>query len=113
MQALERHVGDAADLQSSVLGFGSASLRDRDVQGGEHFPRLRGEHEARVGGRYRPAAPMQQRHAELGLEPAYGLRQRWLGHLEPSRRSPKMQLVVDGQEVAELPKVDVDLVATQ
>jgi hypothetical protein len=56
---------------------------------------------------------MQQRHAELVLEPAYGLRQRRLGHLEPSRRSPKMQLVVDGQEVAQLPKVDVDVVVTQ
>jgi hypothetical protein len=51
---------------------------------------------------------MKQLNLELILELANGLRQRRLGDVHPVRGPAEVELVHDGQEVAQMPELDPD-----
>ena len=61
----------------------------------------------RASARRVAARALEQRQAELGLELADALRQRWRRHVQPRRRPPEVALLGDGDEVAQAAQVDM------
>lgn len=51
--------------------------------------------------------PVEQLHAELGLQPADRLRQRRLGHGEPFGGAPEVQLLGDCDEVPQVTQIHI------
>jgi hypothetical protein len=85
---------------------GAARLRDREVEAGEHRAGVLREGPSRLGRRDDAARPPEQLDAELLLEPANRLRQRRLRDVQPLGRPPEVQLLEDGEEVAEMAQLD-------
>jgi hypothetical protein len=70
--------------------------------GREDGPRMLEERAARVGQSDAVAGSDEERDAELALELADLLRERWLSDVQPRGRPSEVQLLGDGDEVAEM-----------
>ena len=100
-----RHAADP----ERVAGAARAPRRaDGELHVGQHPARLLGEDAPRLGELHDPARPLEQLHPQLRLELSNRLRERRLRDVEPLGRSPEVELVAHGQEVAEVPELDRD-----
>ena len=97
----------AAGAQPGQLG----QLLPRRVDLGERAARALGQQLA--GGRQRdvPRRPVDEREPDLVLEPLDLLRERRLGDVEPRRGAREVALVVERDEVAQLPQLHSDVLS--
>ena len=84
---------------------GAAGTAVGGVDRVEGRPALAQQHRPGLGQRDGAAGAFQQRHSEPPFELPDRPRQRRLGHPEPLRGPPEVQLLGDGDEVAQLPRL--------
>jgi hypothetical protein len=101
-QLVGRRAGEADGEAPELAARRSLRVLGGAVDRGEDPARTREEHLA--GGRELDAAgrAVQQRHAELGLEPADLLRERRLGDVQALGGAAEVALLGDGDEVTEV-----------
>jgi hypothetical protein len=98
-------VGTQPTRRGDPITTRTPRLGDRTVEGRQHVPGFEREGGPRLGQRDHPARTLEQRDAELLLEPADGLRQRGLRQMQARCSAPEMQLLADGDEVPEVSKL--------
>src|SRR5919206_2099085 len=79
---------------------------DRELHVGEHLAGLLREDAPRLGELHHAARPLEELHAELGLELANRLRQGRLRDVELPGRPPEVELLAHREEVAQVPELD-------
>ena len=98
-----------AERQRLVRRIGGPSQRvgetGEPIDCAQRRPRLVQQPRSRGREVHLPGRPLEQLHAQLGLELAYSLRERGSGHVQPSRGATEMLLFGDGHEVGQPPKI--------
>ena len=94
---------DEAEVEAPDLaGGGHLRSLDRPLDSLEDHPDLVVEHAAGVGDRHAPLRPVEELHADLGLQARDLLAQRRLDDVQPLRRASEVELLGDRGEVAEV-----------
>ena len=96
--AAERAEGDGPAREVAHLAHRLGGL----ARGGQRALGVRAQQPARLGQLEPPAGAREQRHAELGLEPADLLRQARLGHVQRLGGGGERAVLDRGEEVREL-----------
>jgi hypothetical protein len=105
-QKCDREVWSAGDPKCSPQTADAPSLSDGDIEAREHLPRLADEHATCIGQRNGSARAMQKRNPELLFEPPDCVRKPRLRDVQPRGRPTEVKLLADGDEVAEMAKLD-------
>ncbi|MNY48640.1 hypothetical protein D3C86_1839890 [compost metagenome] len=99
----ERRRGGEADLQLADLAALCAARHvDRLVQLRQHLARLGQEQPADLAQRHAPVGTLEQAHAQLVLQRLDLLAQRRLGDAQLQGRATEVQLLGDGDEIAQV-----------
>jgi hypothetical protein len=99
-------VRDTANSQRRGGTTGPASLGDGGIESGEDLPRLRSERATGVGRAHHAARPLEELDAELRLDLSDRLGQRRLRYAQAFGRPAEVQLLVDREEVAQVPQLN-------
>ena len=105
-QPVDRQMWDAADPKRVPGAHRTLRRVNRELHVREHLARLLREDAPRLGELHHAARPLEELHAELGLELANRLRQRRLRDVELPGRTAEMELLAHREEVAQVPELD-------
>ena len=102
-EQVRRDGGDHAEAQAPGEGFALRARRVQElVRGGEDRARLGGQLEARAGRHHPARVPLEQLHAQQGLQLLELGAERRLGDAARLGRLAEVQVLGDGDEVLEL-----------
>ncbi len=105
MQPLDGQPGDAADPQRRTDAAGAAGLGDRAIEARERIARPFGENTPCLGQSHGAARALEEPLAKLVLQLVDRMREWWLRHMQPLRGAAEVQLLADGEKVAEMAKL--------
>ena len=99
---VERRADEADPEPAGLAGADPARGVERALEPGEHPADVAEQHLARRRERDAPARAREERRADGGLQLADRVAERRLGHVQPLRRAAEVELLRDGDEVAEV-----------
>ena len=107
LEAVPRAGGEADDELAGLAAAGRPGGGERVLDGLQGSAGGVEQRDAGLGELDAAGRPREQLDVELLLEAGDRRAQRLLGHVQPARRAREVQLLGDGDEVAQVPQLDI------